>query len=220
MKEIYVILAGCGFLDGSDIRESVLISYFLEEKGYRPIFTAPDIRQKEVIDHKTQEVISQEREILNECTRINGAIREIKDVKGEKISALIIPGGEGIINNLTEADKEGNLLNVNPHVKKLIREIFRRKKPIGACGMASVLIAGSLKDLLESPLTLTTGNDATVIQKLESLGINHVVAKPSEAVIDEEHKIVTTPGYLSNNRMKDFAPGIKNMISGIVELTK
>jgi enhancing lycopene biosynthesis protein 2 len=220
MKEVCVILAGCGFLDGSDVRESVLVSYFLQEQGYRVTFSAVDINQKEVIDHKTQETLSQKRHLLNECARINGEVTEIKEVQGDRISALIIPGGEGLLKNLTDADKEGNLFKVNPQVKKLIREIFRRKKPIGGCGLASLLIAGSLSDLVESPLTLTTGNDAKVIQKLENLGINHVVAKPSEAVIDEEHRIVTTPGHLNKIRTKDVAPGIKNMISGIVELTQ
>jgi enhancing lycopene biosynthesis protein 2 len=220
MKEICIILAGCGFLDGSDIRESVLILYFLEEKGYRVVFTTADISQKEVLNHKTQKILSQKRELLSECARINGEIREIKEIEGDGISALIIPGGEGIIKNLTETDNEGNLLRVNPQARKLIREIYRRKKPLGGCGLASVLIGGSLNDLVDSPLTLTAGNDAKVIQKLENLGINHVVAKPSEAVIDEENKIVTTPGYLNKNRTKDFAAGIKNMISGIIELTK
>lgn len=220
MKEICVILAGCGFLDGSDVRESVLISYFLEEQGYKAIFTTPDINQKEVIDHKTQELISQKREILSECARINGEIREIKEVEGDKIKALILPGGQGIIKTFVEQDKEGNLYRVESQIKKLVREIFRRKKPIGGCGLASLVIAGSLNDIINSPLTLTTGNDARVIQKLENLGINHIIAKPSEAVIDEEHKIVTTTGHISRTRMKDFAPGIKNMISGIIELTK
>jgi enhancing lycopene biosynthesis protein 2 len=220
MREICVVLAGCGFLDGSDIRESVLTLYFAEKRGYRVIFSAPDFCQKEVVDHRTREVISQEREILNECARINGDIREINEIKGDKISALILTGGQGIVKNFTEMDQEGNLLKVNPQIKKIIREIFRRKKPIGGCGLASLLIAGSLKDILESPLTLTTGNDAKVIQKLEGLGVNHVVAKPSEAVIDEEHKTVTTPGHLGQSRTKDFAPGIENMVSGIIELTQ
>jgi len=220
MKEICVILAGCGFLDGSDVRESVLISYFLEEEGYKAIFTVPDISQKEVIDHKTQELVLQKREIPSECARINGEIREIKEVKGDKIKALILPGGEGIRKTFVELDKEGNLYRVESQIKKLVREIFRRKKPIGGCGLASLVIAGSLNDLVDSPLTLTTGNDARVIQRLENLGINHIIAKPSEAVIDEEHKIVTTAGHISKTRMKDFVPGIKNMISGIIELTK
>lgn len=220
MKEICVILAGCGFMDGSDIRESVLILYFLEEKGYRVVFTTADISQKEVLDHKTQRVISQKRELLSECARINGEIKEIKEIEGDRMSALIIPGGEGIVMNLAKEEGEGTLLQVNPQTKKLIREIFRRKKPIGGCGMASLVIAGSLNDLVDSPLTLAAGNDAKVIQKLENLGVNHVVAKPSEAVIDEENKTVTTAGYLNKNRTKDFAPGIRNMISGIIELTK
>jgi len=116
--------------------------------------------------------------------------------------------------------QEGNLYKVESQVKRLIREIFRRRKPIGGCGLASLVIAGSLNDIVDSPLTLTTGNDARVIQQIENLGINHIIAKPTEAVIDEEHKIVTTTGHLSKNRIKDFGLGIKNMISGIVELTK
>jgi enhancing lycopene biosynthesis protein 2 len=220
MKEICIVLAGCGFLDGSDLREAVLISYFLEEKGYKAVFAAPEVIQKVVVDHKTREVLSQRREVLSESARLNGEITELKEIKGDEILALILPGGEGITNNLTELDKESNLFKVESQTKKIIRETFRRKKPIGGCGLASLVIARSLKDILESPLTLTIGNDTKVIKELENLGINHVMAKPTEAVIDEENRIVTTTGYLSKNRIKDFALGIKNMVSGIIELTK
>lgn len=220
MKEICIVLAGCGFMDGSDVREAVLISYFLEEKGYRAVFAAPSGTQKEVMDHKTQKVLSQSREVLNESARLNGEITELNEIKGDKILALILPGGEGIVKHLTELDQESNLFKVESQTKKIIREMFRRKKPIGGCGLASLVIARSLNDILESPLTLTTGNDARVIQKLENLGINHVIAKPTEAVIDEEHRIITTTGYLGKNRIKDFALGIKNMVSGTIELTK
>jgi enhancing lycopene biosynthesis protein 2 len=220
MKEICIVLAGCGFMDGSDVREAVLISYFLEEKGYRAVFAAPSRTQKEVMDHKTQKVLSQSRDVLNESARLNGEITELKEIKGDKILALILPGGEGIAKNLIEPDQEGNFFKVESQTKKIIREMFRRKKPIGGCGLASLVIAKSLNDLLESPLTLTTGNDARVIQKLENIGVNHVMAKPMEAVIDEEHRIITTTGYLCKNRVKDFALGIKNMVSGIIELTK
>jgi enhancing lycopene biosynthesis protein 2 len=220
MKEICIVLAGCGFLDGSDVREAVLTSHFLEESGYRTVFAAPGIIQKEVKNHKTREVLSQKRDVLSESARLNGEIKELKEITGDKILALILPGGEGVMKNLLELDKEGNILKVESQTKKIIREMFRRKKPIGGCGFASLVIANSLNDILDSPLTLTIGNDARVIQQLENLGINHVIAKPSEAVIDEESKIVTTTGYLGKNRIKDFALGIKNMVSGIIELTK
>ena len=220
MKEICIVLAGCGFLDGSDIREAVLTSHFLEESGYRAVFAAPGINQKEVRNHKTQQILSQKREILSESARINGEIKELNEIKGDQILALILPGGAGIIKNLLELDKEGNVSKVESQTKKIIREMFRRKKPIGGCGLASLVIANSLNDILDSPLTLTIGNDAKVIKQLENLGINHVIAKPTEAVIDEQNKIVTTTGYLGKNRIKDFALGIKNMVSGIIELTK
>lgn len=220
MKKIGIILSGCGFCDGSDPRESALILLNIEKKNCQVQFASVKALQKEVINHHTSEVISQSRDTLIESARISGAnIQEIKDLSGAEIDAIIIPGGQGVIKNLTCATKENESFKVHSDLRKLLREIYRRKKPIGGCGLASLVIAESLKDLTETPLTLTLGNDPQLAQQLEKLEVVHVIAKGDEAIMDNQNKVVTTPGAQLKQRTADFYEGIKNLVEGILELT-
>jgi len=220
MKKIGVILSGCGFQDGSDPRESALIILEIEKKNCQIQFASLKANQKEVIDHHTSEIISQSRDALVESSRISGTnIQEIKELSGADIDALIIPGGQGVIKNLTSFAEENGLFKTNPDLKKLLREMFRRKKPIGGCGLASLIIAESLKDIAETPLTLTLGNDPHLTQQLETLGAVHIISKGDEAVMDEQSRIVTTPGVQLKQRTLDFYVGITNLVEGVLELT-
>jgi enhancing lycopene biosynthesis protein 2 len=221
MKTFGVLLSGCGFYDGSDIWEAVLIHFFLEGKGYNSQFISLNSNAKEVINHHTQESLSEKRNIFLESARIGlDQTQNIEEVSKEKLEGLIIVGGFGLVKNFMETDQQGNILKVESEVKSFIRETFRRKKPIGGCGLASLLIASSLQDIVTTPLTLTLGNDARLSDQLEKLGAIHIIAKLDEAIIDKEHNIVTTPGNLGKHRIKEVASGIQNMILGVLELTQ
>jgi enhancing lycopene biosynthesis protein 2 len=221
MKNFGVLLSGCGFYDGSDIWEAVLIHLFLEEKGYNSQFISLNLSSKEVVNHHTQESVSEKRNIFLESARIGlDQTKNIEEMDGEKIEGLVIAGGYGVLQNFLETGPPARILNAQSEVKRFIREIFRRKKPIGGCGLASLLIASSLQDIVNTPLTLTLGNDAKLSDQLEKLGAIHVIAKLDEAIIDKEHNIVTTPGNLGKHRIKEVASGIQNMILGVLELTQ
>lgn len=220
MKKIGIILSGCGFQDGSDPRESVLILLQLEKRSCQIQFASVKAIQKEVIDHHTQEVIPQSRDVIVESARLSGMnIQEIKDLSGAELDALIIPGGQGVIKNLASAIESDKLLKTHPDLRKLLREMHRRKKPVGGCGVASLIIAESLNDICETPLTLTLGNDPQLTQQLERMEAVHVIAKGDEAIMDEQNRIVTTPGAQLKQRTMDFYGGIENLIEGILELT-
>ena len=90
---------------------------------------------------------------------------------------------------------------------------------MGGCGLASFLFGFSLHDISGSPITLTLGNDAKLARKLEDFGIIHVISKVSEAVVDKEHKIVTTPGTLLKKNISEVSSGIENLVLGVLELT-
>jgi len=221
MKNFGVLLSGCGLYDGSDIWEAVLIHLFLEEKGYNSQFISLNLSSREVVNHHTQESVSEKRNIFLESARIGlDQTKNIEEVDGEKIEGLVIAGGYGVLQNFLETGPQGRILNAQSEVKRFIREIFRRKKPIGGCGLASLLIASSLQDITNTPLTLTLGNDAKLSDQLEKLGAIHIIAKLDEAIIDKEHNIVTTPGNLGKHRIKEVASGIQNMILGVLELTQ
>jgi enhancing lycopene biosynthesis protein 2 len=221
MKQIGVFLTGCGALDGSDIEETVLLHYFLSKKGLKTIFIAPDINQKEVVNHLTQEVSSEVRNILTEVSRITKAkIGILKGFASNQIEGLILVGGEGNRKNVAEFDGKTESWIINSDLKNLIREMFRRKRPIGTCGLAALIVSFSLKPIVSSPLTLTLGNDARLIKVLEDDGCNHVVTRPEEAVMDEKHKIVSTPGSYHTSNIQELALGIENLVSGISDFIK
>ena len=221
MNNIALILSGCGIYDGSDIWEVVLISNQLEKRGQKPIFFAPNIPQKEVIDHLKQVSLSEKRDVLSESARIAGdEIKDIKDLSGRDVDGLILPGGNGVIKNLTDSLGDEEYLKLNPDIRRILREVCRRKKPIGACGLASLLVASALRDILEAPLTLTVGKDPELIKQIEQLGAVHVISRGTEAVMDSEHRVVSTPASLLKLKIIEIAQATENLVSGVVDLIK
>ena len=63
-KPIAVILSGCGFMDGSEIHESICTLLALDKAGVQYQCLAPDIKQTRVINHLTK------KEIPNETRQI------------------------------------------------------------------------------------------------------------------------------------------------------
>ncbi len=222
MGNFALVLSGCGGDDGSDVWEAVLLSYFLSKKGVHPVFFAPDWDQKEVVDHLTKTVSPDKRNVLKESARIAG--EEIKDIRllsGRDVDALILAGGAGVIKNLSDlvGEPKNDYLKPKPELQRIIREVYRRKKPIGACGIAALLVASALRGILETPLTLTIGKDPELIRQVEGMGALNVLSREAEVVIDSEHKLVTTPANLLRLKLTDVALGLENLISGVIELT-
>lgn len=221
MNNVALVLSGCGTYDGSDIWEAVLISYQLEKRGQRPVFFAPDIPQKVVIDHLNQESFSDKRNVLHESARIpSGQIKDISDLSGKDVDALILPGGNGVVQNLTDSLGDEEYLKLHPDIRRSLREIYRRKKPIGACGLASLLVASALRDILETPLTLTAGKDPNLIKQIEQLGAVHVLSRGTEAVVDSEHRVVSTPASLLKLNVVEIAQATENLTSGVLDFVK
>jgi len=223
MSNFAFILSGCGSYDGSDVWEVVLLSYYLSRGGGNSLFFAPDWEQKEVVDHATKNATPERRNILKESARIavGGEIKEIKMLSGRDVDGLILPGGDGVIKNLVDfiGEPENSYLKPKSEVQRIIREIYRRKKPIGACGLSNLIVASALRDILETPLTLTIGKDPELITRVEGMGALHVLSRGMEVVIDSEHKVVSTPANLLKLTLVDLASSLENLISGVLELT-
>lgn len=222
MSDFAFILSGCGIHDGSDVWEVILLSYYLSREGGNPIFFAPDWEQKEVLDHVTKTATPETRNVLKESARIAwGDVKEIKTLSGKDVDGLVLPGGSGVVKNLADimGKTEKGYLNSKPELQRIIREIYRRKKPIGVCGSAGILVASALREILESPLTLTIGKDPELIKQVEEMGAFHVLSRGAEVVIDSEHKVVSTPGNLLNLKLVDMALCMENLIKGVLELS-
>ena len=100
MKNIGVILSGCGYLDGAEIRESVLTLLAIDECGANAQIFAPNINQHHVVNHINGKRKGETRNVLEESARIaRGKIQDLENLDMNKLDALILPGGFGVAKN-------------------------------------------------------------------------------------------------------------------------
>ncbi len=216
MKKIGVILSGCGFLDGSEIHESVATLLAIDKAGAQAICMAPNISFDE-INHLNKEPTGKKRNVLEESARIcRGDIKDLKDVKASDFDALILPGGYGAVKNLSDFAFKGTDAKVQPEVDRLVKETIAAKKPLGAICIAPATIAVILGKSI-SP-TLTIGNDEGTAQALEKLGCKHQNCEVQNIVIDEKNKIVTTPAFMLTKRVSEAFEGIEKLVKEVIRL--
>ncbi len=216
-KRVGVILAGSGYLDGSEIQEATLTLLFLDKRGAKVTAMAPDVRQMHVVDHVRGEPAGSEaRNVLHEAARITrGAIVDVKAVKAEDLDALIIPGGYGAAKNLCTFATEGVKLQVNPDVERLVRDMAAAGKPLGFVCIAPVIAA---KVLGAKKVKLTIGNDPATAAALNALGAVHVDAPVDQIVVDEKNRVVSTPAYMLGPTIAPVAAGIERLVGAVLEM--
>jgi enhancing lycopene biosynthesis protein 2 len=217
-KKVGVLLAGCGVKDGSEIHEATLTLYFLDKCGAECVCMAPNRDQLDVIDHTTGNPGSQKRNVLVESARIaRGNILDVLSVSAGNIDAIIIPGGFGAAKNLCTFAKDGPDCSVDEGVAKLLREMHRQKKPIGALCIAPSLLARLFGN--DFPVELTIGGDPGTASALEKMGAKHKNAKVDEIVIDSGNRIVTTPCYMLAQGIREVGAGVEKLVNKIMEMT-
>src|SRR5690554_551364 len=102
-----VILSGCGFKDGAEIRESVLALWALSVEGVEVEIFAPD-KEIEEVDHLTGKPTGEKRSLLKEAARIaRSQIKDIREAQAKNFDALVMPGGFGVAKNLCSFATEG-----------------------------------------------------------------------------------------------------------------
>ena len=218
MKKVGVLLSGCGVNDGAEIHESVLTMLFLDKAGVEMILMAPNIDQMHVINHYTGQEMEEYRNVLVESSRVaRGEIKDMAEVSGNDLDALIIPGGFGVAKNLCDYAMAGPECSVNPDVYRLIAELRLMNKPIGAICIAPVMMAKILGEQEESA-NMTIGYDETTSTDIISMGSKHVDCPVTEMIIDEDKKIVTTPAYMEANSIKEVADGIEQLIKQVLSM--
>lgn len=212
---VAVVLAGCGFKDGAEIRESVFALLGLDMAGADIQCVAPE-KQIKVVNHLTFEETGEERSLLNEAARIaRGNIKSLSQVTSSDFDAVVLPGGFGAAKNLCDFAFKGKDSTVDPQVSKFLLGFVESKKPIGAICIAPVIIAKLFEPLGGVKLTLGEAGDAAKI--IESWKSKHVVVAPDEIVIDSDHKVVTTPAYMySDASLSKIFEGIRRLSEQIV----
>ena len=216
--KVGVLLSGSGVQDGSEIHESVLTALSLEKSRAEIVFMAPNIDQMHVMNHYTGQEMDEFRNVLVESARISrGNIKDLAEIRGEDLDALIIPGGLGVAKNLSDYAMSGSDCSVNPDVYRLVVEMLISKKPIGAICIAPAMMS---KILSEQNLSanLTVGSDAATSKDIEAMGSQHQNCSTKEVVVDVKNKIVSTPAYMDAKSISEVAEGIEKLVNEIVSM--
>ena len=217
---IGVLLSGSGVNDGSEIHESVITMLALDRSGAETLLMAPNIDQMHVINHYTGQEMDEFRNVLVESARIaRGKIKDMAEVSGGDLDALIIPGGFGVAKNLSDYAMSGTECSINPDVYRLISEMIILKKPIGAICIAPTMMAKILAEQNQSA-TMTIGKDETTAKDIESMGSTHKECLVEEIVIDKENNIITTPAYMDAKNISEAAKGIEKLVKQIILMVK
>ncbi|MEO5377888.1 MAG: isoprenoid biosynthesis glyoxalase ElbB [Magnetococcus sp. DMHC-6] len=215
-KRIGVVLSGCGVQDGSEIHEATLTLYFLDRAQAGAVPMAPNVLQQSVVNHLTGQQTSETRHVLVESARIaRGNIQDLALVRAEDLDGIILPGGFGAAKNLSSIASDGANAWVNEDLHKLLVELHRSGKPIGAICIAPMLVSKVLSGL---GVALTIGDDAQTAKEMEAMGNRHQNSTVDQIVIDHANKIVTTAAYMCATSIGEAGIGIEKLVSALLEM--
>jgi enhancing lycopene biosynthesis protein 2 len=216
--KVGVLLSGCGVFDGSEIHEAVSILIALDRRGAQIICLAPNIPH-EVTSHLKKQPDRSTRNVLEESARIaRGKIRDLATVKADELDALVFPGGFGAARNLSDFASKGDQAKVHPQVEKLLKDMHAARKPIGLACISPVLAAAVFGKMNRKP-KLTIGSDPGTADAINKMGGEHHNVGPTEVMIDEENRIVTTPCYMNDVGPWVVYQGAEKMVEEILRMT-
>ncbi|MDC9589205.1 isoprenoid biosynthesis glyoxalase ElbB [Xenorhabdus sp. XENO-10] len=213
MKSVAVILSGCGVYDGSEIHESVLTMLSLSRLGAEVSFFSPDEEQHYVINHLNGEEKKESRHIMEESSRITrGNIQPLSKVNIDELDALIIPGGFGVVKNLSNFASKGSDCEINKELLSVVQNMHKKGKPMGFMCISPVMVP----KILGKPIKVTIGNDPETAAEIEKMGGIHIECPVDSVVIDFENKIVTTPAYMLAESLSQAEKGIDKLVREIL----
>ena len=216
MAKVAVVLAGCGVYDGAEINEAVLTLLSLEQQGASYQCFAPDIEQMHVINHLTGEPAEGEsRNVLVEAARIaRGNVLDLATADPAEFDALLVPGGFGAAKNLCNFAVAGDQMEVQADFLRVARAFHDAGKPIGLICIAPVMAAA----ICGEGTKCTIGNDADTAAAINSMGGEHLECPVTEARVDAERKMVTTPAYMLAGSVSEAYSGISYCVKEVLAL--
>lgn len=219
---IAIILSGCGNRDGSELQETLSLFLAVDRRGWNYQCFAPEgffevekYTEADVDDDLEEGslVDVEQRDIFEESARVaRGNIKPLGEYHAEDYDALMLPGGLGAARNLSTYTYEGPNMVVVDEVHDAILNTYRAKKPVCAMCIAPVVLA---KVLGRYGITLTFGEPCQASAVAEQLGCKHQCCPPTEACIDSEHKIITTPAYMVATHISQIFDGGEALVKAL-----
>jgi enhancing lycopene biosynthesis protein 2 len=218
MKNIAIILSGCGVYDGSEIQEAVLTMLAIAQQGATYRCFAPNIAQHHVINHLTGEVNkSESRNVLVEAARIGrGDVEDLTELYEKEFDAIIFVGGFGVAKNLSTFALDNDNYTVNEQVLTVAKAFAYVEKPAGFMCIAAAL----LPMIYPTGVKGTIGKDNDTAKLISAKGLLHIDCDVNDVVVDEAYKIVTTPAYMLAESITEAAAGINKLVKYVLAFSK
>lgn len=214
-KKVAVILSGCGVFDGAEINETVLTALRLDQQGAQVEFFAPDITQHHVLNHLTGEEMPEQRNVLVESARMTrGQSRDVRELQAADFDALIMPGGFGVAKNLSDFAFKGADCTVQADTLQAILQFKEAKKPIGLMCISPVLSA----KIFGEGVQCTIGSDQDTAAAITQMGAAHASCAVDAVVVDQTHRLVTTPAYMLAQSISQAAQGINALVDQVLDM--
>ncbi len=215
MKKVAVILSGCGVFDGSEIHEAVSTLLALDIAGATYQCFAPNIAQTRVVNHLTEQEKHETRNVLEEAARIaRGKIRDIREATSAEFDAAIYPGGHGAALTLSDFGKKGADMSIQPDVLAFAQSMKNAKKPQGFICISPAMIS----KIYGPGILHTIGNDSATVAILEKMGGKHINCDVTKAIVDQTHKVVSTPAYMLATRISEVFSGVTDLVNKLLLL--
>ncbi len=216
MKNIAVILSGCGVYDGAESNEVLLSLLAIEQQGATWHCFAPDKPQFHVIEHHSGQEQPEQRNVLAEAGRlVRGQVRSLADLNPDEFDALLIPGGFGVAKNLSDFAIKGSDCSLDPEFKRITKAFANAEKPAGYLCIAPALIP-----LVYGPgAKATLGNDSDdAVAAFIKMGGEHVACPVDDFVLDQSRRLLSTPAFMLANNISQAQTGISRLVDKLVEL--
>nr|XP_009486313.1 PREDICTED: ES1 protein homolog, mitochondrial-like [Pelecanus crispus] len=184
---------------------------------------APNIEQRDVVNHLKGSPTEEKRNVLVESARLaRGNIQDLAELKASEFDAVIFPGGFGVAKNLCSWAVDGKNCTVHEHVSSTLQAFHSAKKPIGLCCISPVLAAKVFPGC-----EVTVGQDKNVdgrfpdaetASAIAELGCKHVCKNVNESHVDKANKIVTTCAFMCKAPLHEIFDGIGTMVQEVLKL--
>ena len=216
MKNIAVILSGCGFLDGSEITEAISTLVAIGQQGAAYRCFAPN-RDVPETNHLTQQPTGHTRNVLQESARIaRGEVRPLEELHAGDFDALALPGGYGAALHLCDFAQKGSGGAIDPEVLRIVNAFHTARKPMAAICIAPTIMALAFG---KQGINVTIGDDQDTASEIEKTGAKHAACAVEKFVVDTANKVITTPAYMYGTaKPHQIFEGIGSAIDALLKM--
>jgi enhancing lycopene biosynthesis protein 2 len=216
MKKFAVLLSGCGQYDGTELYEGIYTITALAQLGIDFEAIAPDIKQSIVFDHYHQERMQEARNVLIESARfVRGKnIKSLSQVNATDYQGVIVPGGRGIVMNLSDFAEKGLDFSIQSDVYNFLNAAAAAHLPMGFICIASILVPRIYQNV-----RITIGTAEDLAKMIQEMGCVHVNCAANDIVIDEKNHLVTTPANMLAKNTLEVLEGIQKLVNKLNEFS-